>query len=159
MNSRRFDLSSLLIFITACAGALALAVHSHRAGQQSGYDRGFDAAMEQRLSEGNIISIEYPIHEIIAKKYPNDSVERATPKLLKSIAETIKPETWDFVGGYGEMEVKQDEYNEPVLVVTNSIAVHLAVGRQFDDMRGAALGIRDRSLVKHLYKAQTEERR
>ena len=112
--------------------------------------------MNQRLSERDLLTIEYPIDDAIRKAFPNEHADYAVADILKLVAEKAKPETWDFVGGYGTLDSKKNEYDEHVLVVNNSIPVHLEVSRILDDLRGAAPGIRDRSFVKKLYETQTK---
>lgn len=156
MSDKRFGLRALLIAVALCAGMLGLIVQANRVGQQSGYDRGFDAAIRQRLSERNLLKIEYSIDDAIAKAFPDEDVDFAVADILKLVAEKAKPETWDFVGGYGTLDASKNEHNENVLVVNNSIPVHLEVSRILDNLRGAAPGIRDRSFVTKLYESKSE---
>ena len=156
MSNKRFGLRAMLIAVAVCASVLGLIVQAYRVGLQSGYTRGFDTAMNQRLSEGSLLEIEYRVDDVMRKAFPDEHPDFAVAEILKLVAETAKPETWDFVGGYGTLDAKQNEYNDHILVVNNSIPVHLEISRLLDDLRGAAPGIRDRSFVKKLDETQTE---
>ncbi len=135
---------------------VALIAHAYRLGQHSGYSQGFDTAMNQRLSERDLLTVEYPIDSVIEKAFPNEHADYAVADLLKLVAEKAKPETWESVGGYGTLDARCNEHGEHLLIVTNSIPVHLEISRILDDLRGAAIGIRDRSLVKKFYETQSQ---
>ena len=72
-------------------------------------------------------------------------------EIVATVYKTAKPETWDIVGGYGTIQVGENDLSETFLEVSNTASAHLEVSRLLDDLRGAATGITDRSLVKELY--------
>ncbi len=156
MSNKRFGLRAMLVTVAVCACILGMLLRSYRVGEQSGYSRGFDAAMRQRLAEANLLEIEYAVDDVLRKAFPDDNPEFAIEDIVKLIAEKAKPETWDFVGGYGTLNISRTENSDYVIVVNNSISAHLEISRLLDDLRGAAPGIRDRSFVTKLYEAQTE---
>ena len=153
----RFGLRALLFAVAFVASVLGVAVQAYRHGQQQGYELGYDAALNERLSEADLLTIEYHVDDVLAQAYPDDSPDISVGLLLETLTAKAKPETWATVGGYGTVDVDQDEYGETILVVNNSINTHLEVSRILDDIRGAAPGIADRSFVKHLYAADSAE--
>jgi len=154
----QFGMRTVLATIAVFAVILALIAYSNRLGVQSGYVSGFNTAMNQRLErmyEDCRLPMAYPIDDVMAKAFPNVDANTAVSRIVKLVSEKVKPKTWDFVGGYGTMETEQNANGENILIVDTTIPVHLEVSRILDDLRGAAPGIIDRSLVKKLYESTT----
>lgn len=158
MNRKQFGIRTAFAAITIFAVVLASIAYSHRLGVQTGYVRGFNTAMNQRLDrmyEDCRLPMEYAIDDVMGKAFPNVDANIAVARIVKLLSERAKPETWDFVGGYGTMETEKNEVGQNILIVENTIPVHLEVSRILDDLRGAAPGIKDRSFVKKLYESTT----
>jgi len=138
--------------VATCLGLLGAAFFAHQQGKQAGFERGYDFAMNQQFSEAQSLTVDYLVDDVLKKAYPNEASYSAIEKLVKSVKEHAKPETWDFVGGRGVIDVRQDAYDEHVLRVSTDITAHLEVSDYLDDLRGAAFGIIDRSFVQNLDK-------
>ena len=145
-----FRLRTLLVIVTLVAFMLAIVVYSYRRGNDAGYQRGYSSALNLRFSDSMLLTVEYEINDVIRKRGHGD-VAGAAESLAKDIKTNVKPETWGYVGGYGEIVVERNEWSEWVLGISNSVNAHIEISRFLDDIRGAAPGIRDRSYVSEFY--------
>ena len=158
MGNKQFSLRSGFVAVTLFACVLGLNVYIFRQGQRSGFSRGYRSAMNQRLSEDGLVTIEYSISaQDMANMFPNEPLYIAAVKFAKQITENAKPETWDHVGGYGTLNIEGNGRKGIKLIASNSIPAHLEVSRIVDDLRGAAFGIRDRSFVQKPYESSVED--
>jgi hypothetical protein len=122
----RFTLGAVFFAVLCLAGLFA--------GYRIGYDRGYRLGYRERVTSFALILEKHPISDLMGSNGSRDALQ-----LIDDITSEVRPDSWEGVGGPGNIRLMFDQ-DRPVLVVNQTIATQdeVAAFLTAKRVRGAA---------------------